>query len=122
MLIDGTGGFQCAADFRTMEDALGGMSGTRPDVILTDIGLPGMDGIEGTRQLRERFPDVPILAPTADDDDVNVFNAICAGASGYLLKNTPPARLLESLKEVTAGGAPALPDGARRGGQGLPGL
>src|SRR6188768_3422049 len=97
-----------------MEDALGGISGTRPDVILTDIGLPGIDGIEGTRQLRERFPDVPILALTVYDDDVNVFNAICAGASGYLLKNTPPARLVESLKEVVAGGAPMSPEVARR--------
>ena len=114
MLIDGTRGFQCAADFRTMEDALVGISGTRPDVILTDIGLPGMDGIEGTRQLRERFPDVPILALTVYDDDVNVFNAICAGASGYLLKNTPPARLLASLKEVMDGGAPMSPEIARR--------
>ena len=69
MLIDGTGGFQCAANFRTMEDALAGIGGTRPDVILTDIGLPGMDGIEGTRQLRERFPEVPILALTVYDDD-----------------------------------------------------
>ena len=100
MLIDGTGGFQCAANFRTMEDALAGIGGTRPDVILTDIGLPGMDGIEGTRQLRERFPEVPVLALTVYDDDDKVFNAICAGASGYLLKNTPPARLLESLREV----------------------
>src|SRR4026208_1942070 len=113
--VDGTGGFQCAADFRTMEDALGGISGTRPDVILTDIGLPGIDGIEGTRQLRERFPDVPILALTVHDDAVNVFDAICAGASGYLLKNTPPARLLESLKELAAGGAPMSPEVARRG-------
>ena len=73
-----------------------------------------MDGIEGTRILRERFPAVPILALTVYDDDDNVFNAICAGASGYLLKNTPPARLLESLREVVDGGAPMSPDVARR--------
>ena len=97
-----------------MEDALRASTGSRPDVILTDIGLPGMDGIEGTRLLRERFPDVPILALTVYDDDENVFNAICAGASGYLLKNTPPARLLESLREVADGGAPMSPDIARR--------
>ena len=115
MLIDGTGGFQCAANFRTMEDALGGISGTRPDVILTDIGLPGHGRHRRhARQLRERFPDVPILALTVYDDDENVFNAICAGASGYLLKNTPPARLLESLKEVVDGGAPMSPEIARR--------
>src|SRR5438128_29181 len=64
VLIDGTRGFRCAGSYRTMEEALERISGTRPDVILTDIGLPGMDGIEGTRILRERFPQVPILALT----------------------------------------------------------
>ena len=73
-----------------------------------------MNGIEGTRILSERFPAVPILALTVYDDDENVFDAICAGASGYLLKNTPPARLLESLREVADGGAPMSPEVARR--------
>ena len=114
MLIGGTPGFACAGSYRTMEEALAGISGSRPDVILTDIGLPGIDGVEGTRLLRDRFPAVPSLALTVYDDDSNVFNAICAGASGYLLKNTPPARLLESLKEVVNGGAPMSPDIARR--------
>jgi DNA-binding NarL/FixJ family response regulator len=114
MLIHGTNGFQCASSYRTMEEALTGIAGNAPDVILTDIGLPGMDGIEGTRILRERFPQVPILALTVYDDDDNVFNAICAGASGYLLKNTAPARLLESLREVADGGAPMSPEVARR--------
>jgi DNA-binding NarL/FixJ family response regulator len=114
MLFNGTSGFQCPSSFRTMEDALKGIEGTRPDVILTDIGLPGMGGIEGTRVLRERFPEVPILALSVYDDDDNVFNAICAGASGYLLKNTAPARLLESLRDVANGGAPMSPEVARR--------
>jgi DNA-binding NarL/FixJ family response regulator len=114
MLITGTSGFCCAGSYRTMEDALNGIAGSRPDVILTDIGLPGMDGIEGTRLLRDRFPAVPILALSVYDDDENVFNAICAGASGYLLKSTAPARLLESLREVVDGGAPMSPDVARR--------
>jgi DNA-binding NarL/FixJ family response regulator len=73
-----------------------------------------MNGVEGTRILRERFPEVPILALTVYDDDDNVFDAICAGASGYLLKNTTPARLLEALREVVDGGAPMSPDVARR--------
>lgn len=73
-----------------------------------------MDGIAGTRILRERCPEVPVLALTVYDDDDNVFKAICAGASGYLLKNTPPARLLESLREVADGGAPMSPEVARR--------
>jgi DNA-binding NarL/FixJ family response regulator len=113
-LIHGSNGFLCTSSYRSMEDALKGIASSRPDVILTDIGLPGMDGIEGTRILRERFPEVPILALTVYDDDENVFNAICAGASGYLLKNTTPARLLESLREVADGGAPMSPEVARR--------
>ena len=113
-LIHGTNGFQCANSYRTMEEALQGIEASKPDVILTDIGLPGIDGIEGTRMLQERLPNVPILALTIYDDDENVFNAICAGASGYLLKNTAPARLLESLREVVDGGAPMSPEVARR--------
>jgi DNA-binding NarL/FixJ family response regulator len=113
-LINSTPGLRCVAAFRTMEDALARIAASRPDVVLTDIGLPGMNGIDGTRILRERFPQVPILALSVYDDDDNVFNAICAGASGYLLKNTSPARLLESLKEVAAGGAPMSPEVARR--------
>ena len=114
MLINGTPGFVCADAYRTMEAALEGMRASMPDVILTDIGLPGMDGIEGTRILHEQFPRTPILALSVYDDDDKVFNAICAGASGYLLKNTPPARLLESLGEVANGGAPMSPEIARR--------
>jgi DNA-binding NarL/FixJ family response regulator len=114
ILISGTPGFQCAGTFRTMEEALHGMAAARPDVILTDIRLPGMDGIEGTRLLHERFPDTPIVALSVHEDDANVFNAICAGASGYLLKNIAPARLLEALREVADGGAPMSPDIARR--------
>lgn len=113
-LINGAAGFQCVASYRTMEAALRDIAGHRPHVILTDIGLPGMSGIDGTRLLRERMPGVPILALSIYDDDDNVFNAICAGASGYLLKNTAPARLLESLREVVDGGAPMSPAIARR--------
>ena len=114
MLVNGTRGFRCAASYRSMEEALAGIGPNRPDLILTDIGLPGMDGIEGTRILHERYPQVPILALTVYDDDENVLNAICAGASGYLLKSTPPARLLESLRELADGGAPISPEIARR--------
>ena len=114
VLINGTSGFECSGRFRTMEEALAGIEASRPAVILTDIGLPGMSGIEGTRILSARCPDVPILALSVYGDDENVFDAICAGASGYLLKNTPPARLLEALTEVVAGGAPMSPEIARR--------
>jgi DNA-binding NarL/FixJ family response regulator len=114
MLIDGTPGFHCAGSHRTMEDALSHLKGAAPDAIFTDIGLPGMSGIEGIRILRTRFPDLPIVALTVYDNDDNIFAALCAGASGYLLKNTPPARLLESLREVIDGGAPMSPEVARR--------
>lgn len=114
MLINGTPGFDCASSYRTMEDALVGIGADHPGVILTDIGLPGMSGIEGTKILRGRFPEVPILALTVYDNDEQIFAALCAGASGYLLKNTPPARLLESLREAVEGGAPMSPEVARR--------
>ena len=114
VLINGSAGFRCLASFRTMEDALRSIDGQMPDVVLTDIGLPGISGVEGIRILKERHPELPIVALTVYDDDEDVFDALCAGASGYLLKNTPPARLLESLKEVVSGGAPMSPEVARR--------
>lgn len=114
VLINGSSGFQCIASYRTMEDALRSVNGDLPDVVLTDIGLPGMSGVDGIRILKERHPELPTIALTIYDDDERIFDALCAGASGYLLKNTPPARLLESLKEVASGGAPMSPEVARR--------
>jgi DNA-binding NarL/FixJ family response regulator len=114
ILINGTPGFSCAGSFRTMEDALRAIGREPPDVILTDIGLPGMSGTEGIRILKDRHPGVPIVTLTVYDDEDEIFDALCAGASGYLLKNTPPARLLECLKEVLNGGAPMSPEVARR--------
>lgn len=114
VLINGTSGFRCTGSHRTMEEALASFERSTCDAVLTDIGLPGLSGIEGIRILRERFPDLPILALTVYNDDDKVFRALCAGASGYLLKNTPPARLLESIREVLDGGAPMSPEIARR--------
>lgn len=114
VLINGSPGFSCMASFRTMEEALGAIENRLPDVVLTDIGLPGMSGIEGIRLLKERYPNLPVVALTVYDDDEDIFDALCAGACGYLLKNVPPARLLESLKEVVSGGAPMSPEIARR--------
>jgi len=114
VLINGSPGFRCTGAFRTMEEALRLIENGIPDVVLTDIGLPGMSGIDGTKILKERYPNLPIVAFTIYDDDEGVFAALCAGASGYLLKNTPPARLLESLREVALGGAPMSPEIALR--------
>jgi DNA-binding NarL/FixJ family response regulator len=113
-LIDGTAGFESAGAFRSVEDALQGIAGHNPDVILTDIGLPGMSGIEGIPPIRESCPDAKILVLTVYDDDDRVFAALCAGASGYLLKKTPPARLLDSVKEAVDGGGPMSPEIAHR--------
>jgi len=114
VLINGSPGFSCMASFRTMEEALGAFENRLPDVVLTDIGLPGMSGIEGIRLMKERYPNLPVVALTVYDDDEDIFDALCAGACGYLLKNVPPVRLLESLKEVVSGGAPMSPEIARR--------
>lgn len=114
MLINGTPGFRCQGSFRTMEDALRAITRELPDLLLTDIGLPGMSGTQGIGILKERYPDLPMIALTVYDDDDEIFGALCAGALGYLLKNTPPARLLECLKEVVSGGAPMSPEVARR--------
>src|SRR5262245_6395751 len=113
-LIGGTEGFRCTGSFRSMEEALAQIGRDLPDVVLNDIGLPGMSGIDGIKILKERYPDLQVLVLTVYDDDERIFDAICAGACGYLLKKTPPARLLDSLKEAVAGGAPMSPEVARR--------
>ncbi len=114
MLIDGTEGFRCNGSFGSMEEAIPGIGRDVPDVALVDIGLPEMSGIEGIRVLKRRHPQLTILMLTVYDDDKRIFDALCAGASGYLLKKTPPARLLESLREVVNGGSPMSPEVARR--------
>jgi len=113
-LIDGARGFACAGRHRSMESAIEAIGNEQPHVILTDIGLPGMSGIDGIRILRQQAPDTPILALTVYDNDDKIFDALCAGATGYLLKNTPPTRLLEALDEAVAGGAPMSPEVAIR--------
>ena len=113
-LIKFTEGFQCTGSFRSMEEALEKVRFELPNIMLVDIGLPGMSGIEGIRLLKESYPDILLLMLTVYDDDEMIFNALCAGACGYLLKKTPPARLIESLTEAMGGGAPMSPEVARR--------
>jgi DNA-binding NarL/FixJ family response regulator len=114
MLINGTQGFKCTGSYRSMEDALPRIGTDLPDVALCDIGLPGMSGIEGMRILKEKFPTLLLLMLTIYDDDERIFDALCAGACGYLLKKTPPAKLLEGLREAVDGGSPMSPEVARR--------
>ncbi len=114
MLIDGTEGFRCVGSYRTMEETLDKIGANLPDVLLADIGLPGMNGIEGVHLLKERHASLTILMLTVYEDDERIFDALCAGACGYLVKKTPPARLLESIREAIDGGAPMSPEIARR--------
>ncbi len=113
-LIDMTEGYRCTGRYGSVEEALAAISRDVPDVLLSDIGLPGMNGIEGVRILKERYPQLVVLMLSVYEDDERIFDALCAGATGYLLKKTPPARLIESLKEAFEGGAPMSPEVARR--------
>jgi DNA-binding NarL/FixJ family response regulator len=106
VLINGTAGYCCAGVFGSVEAALAEAPADLPDVILLDLGLPGMSGIDGIPLLKERYPETAILVLTVYDDDDRIFRALCAGADGYLLKKTPPARLLECLREAVDGGGP----------------
>lgn len=114
VLINGTPGYRCTGSYGSMEEALEKIRRELPEVVLCDIGLPGMDGIEGIRLLKERHPSLQLIMLTVYDDDERIFDALCAGASGYLLKRTPPARLLEALREAAGGGAPMSPEVAAR--------
>ena len=114
LLINGTPGYQCVGSFGSIEEALPQIGRDLPHVALVDIGLPGMSGIDGIRLLRERYQSLALLVLSVYDDDERIFRALCAGACGYLLKHTAPARLLEALKEAISGGAPMSPEVARR--------
>ena len=113
-LIDLTDGFECRAQFGSMEDALARLDLASVQLVLLDLGLPGMSGIEGARVLRGRCPELPILALTIYDDDERIFDALCAGACGYVLKDTAPDRLLGAIRETVAGGSAMSPSVARK--------
>jgi DNA-binding NarL/FixJ family response regulator len=113
-LIGGTPGFRCAGAWADCESLLPRLKGMHLDVLLMDIVLPGMSGIEGVRRVKEIRPDLDVLMLSVYDDNDRVFEALCAGASGYLVKKTPPARLLEAIQEARAGGSPMSSHIARK--------
>ena len=114
MIINGTPGFSCGGTYRSVEDALNLMKAIAPDVMLLDIHLPGMLGSDGVRVFREKYPSMQILMLTIYDGQDMVFESICNGACGYLLKKTPPAKLLDAIREAHEGGAPMSPEIARK--------
>jgi len=108
-LINGSPGLTCAGAFANCEDILYNIKKTNPDVVLMDIQMPGIDGIEGVKIIKKHFPEIKIIMQTVVEDDEMIFASICSGASGYLLKNTTPARLLQAMVEANEGGAPMTP-------------
>ena len=114
MLISGTPGYRLAGTFSSVESALASLPSGSPDVLLLDIHLPGMTGSEGVAPIRARNPSIQVLMLTVFVEEDKVFESICNGACGYLLKKTPPARLLEAIREAHEGGSPMSPEIARK--------
>ena len=108
-IINGTPGFQCVGSFGNAEDIIFRIQRSNPDVVLMDIEMPGINGIEATRIMHHQFPEIKVLIQTVFDDEDKIFRAICSGASGYILKDSTPSRLLEAIQEVYNGGAPMTP-------------
>ncbi len=113
-LIARAEGFRCANQYANAEDALVALPKERPDVVLMDINLPGMNGVECVRQLKQVAPEIQIVMLTVYEDTESIFSALAAGASGYLLKRTPRAELLAAIREVCQGGSPMTTHIARK--------
>ncbi len=107
-------GFECVSTYGSAEAALEDLPQKKPNAVLMDINLPGMNGVECTRKLKQAVPGIQIVMLTVYEDTENIFNALAAGASGYLLKRTTSAELLESLREVNRGGSPMTAHIARK--------
>ena len=114
ILIESTSGFRCSGSYGNMEAALPGIDEDPPDVVMVDLVLPGLSGVEGIRRLRARHPALSVLVFTVYEDDDRIIEALRSGACGCLSKKSPPQRLLESLRTVIAGGAAPMPPDAAR--------
>ncbi len=109
LILAATPGYTCAGIYERCEELLGDLPSINTQVILMDIGLPGMSGIEGIQRVKALHSDIKILVQTIYEDDDNVFRAICAGADGYVLKKAPPLELLQAIEQVVEGGVPMSP-------------
>jgi len=114
VLIEGSPGFELAGAFSSAINIPEKVSKSQPDVILMDIEMPEMNGIEAVAEVKRHFPKMNVMMQTAFENDENVFAAICAGASGYILKDTPPSRILDHIVDVYQGGSPMSPSVARK--------
>lgn len=114
MLLQTVPEFEVAGSFSNVLDCIEDIRESKPDIVLMDIEMPGMTGIEAVRTLKKEFPQVLILMQTVFEDDDRVFDSICAGASGYLLKNFLNTKLVDSIKELQYGGSPMSPSIARK--------
>src|SRR5262245_12026429 len=114
VLINTATGYRCVGKFGSVEEAMRGMKAEVPDVLLLDIHLPGVPGSEGVRYLRERYPTIQILMLTVYEEEEQIFESICNGACGYLLKRTPATRLLQAISDACEGGSPMSPEIARK--------
>jgi DNA-binding NarL/FixJ family response regulator len=114
LIINATAGYSCVGAFGSVEAGVREIEAARPDVLLLDIHLPGMLGSDGVKLFREKSPQTQVLMLTVYAEQEKVFESICNGACGYLLKKTPPARLLEAIREAHEGGAPMSPEIARK--------
>ena len=108
-LINGADGMTCTGAFADANKLVHNIQLANPDVVMMDINMPGISGIEAVRMIKEKFPNVQILMQTVFDDNDKIFAAICAGASGYMLKKTTPQKMLEAIQETYQGGAPMTP-------------
>jgi DNA-binding NarL/FixJ family response regulator len=113
-LVTRAPGFTVVGEYESVEDAMETIAGQSPDVLLLDIGLPGRSGTDALPEIRRMLPDTQILILTVFADDEHVFRALCNGAHGYLLKDTPADGLLQAIRDVAAGGSPISPAIARR--------
>ena len=113
-LINASAGYMCVGAFENCLNALKNIEESKPDVVVMDIEMPGINGIQAVRILREKHPDLKILMQTIFEDNEKIFSSILSGASGYILKNTSPARFLDFIKETYEGGAPLSPSVATK--------
>ena len=113
-VLNRAAGFQCVSDYQNAEDALREIPKVSPNVVLMDINLPGMNGVECVRQLKATTPQIQVMMLTVYEDTENIFDALAAGASGYMLKRTAGKELLEAIEEVKRGGSPMTTHIARK--------